>query len=67
MELRVRRGRHTGRVDGVVEPEGRLHLPGVDSQGLAVPGVGREQVVGRTGQEVLGLVEVRHVRVGLTG
>ena len=60
-------------LDEVVDAESCLHLPGVDSERLAMSEVvdemfvRSEEMVGRTGKQVLCLVQVRHVRVGLTG
>ena len=65
--------RHKPRLDEVVAAESCLHLPGVDSERLAMSEVvdemfvRSEEMVGRTGKQVLCLVQVRHVRVGLTG
>ena len=65
--------RHKPRLDEVVKAESCLHLPGVDSERLAMSEVvdemfvRSEEMVGRTGKQVLCLVQVRHVQVGLTG
>ena len=65
--------RHKLRLDEVVDAESCLHLPGVDSERLAMSEVvdemfvRSEEMVGRTGKQVLCLVQVRHVREGLTG
>ena len=64
--------RHKLRLDEVVDAESCLHLPGVDSERLAISEVvdemfvRSEEMVGMTGKQVLCLMQVRHVRVGLT-